>query len=316
MPPTLPVAHMFMPPLCLLVASCSLSGEPAPEDKPPAETAEAVPEPVESSSEIEGEWDVVSFDGHEPKRLTGVIRAAYADFDPRGVGLRIECNYSGRAGRVRNGRWVPEDDDAVQTAMGCGPERETRESAFFDFFDGTPSVAWIGKHRLRLELGGAELILEKPEVRRQVYLPSLAELQGEWAAMGVTRFHEEGGYSGIGLSEDHPKIVISGNRLTLPACPQYSLTFDYAEGGVLRKTGGKEVSETPADCPALDAVRHGTSLPVPASLLMVLHGNPRAEKTGEGDIALFSGRFGVPLTQDCEMLHQSEDHSRQWSEPC
>ena len=97
----------------------------------PVQSGGARAEPVANSEAIEGQWDIVSFRGYAPRRLQGTDRAAVADFRRNSVALRIECNSSGVAGEVRNGRFVSRPGDRIQTLVGCGPVREARDAALF-----------------------------------------------------------------------------------------------------------------------------------------------------------------------------------------
>jgi hypothetical protein len=82
--------------LLLLAAACSKPPQPAAQ----RDVAAQAPAPVHDPAQVLGEWDVVSFEGYRPQRLMGGSRAAFADFGPEGVRLRIECNYSGRGGKI------------------------------------------------------------------------------------------------------------------------------------------------------------------------------------------------------------------------
>ena len=98
----------------LIVSGCTAS-DGVPGD-PPETAASAVP--VQSSDEILGEWDVVSFEGYEPQqRMEGTVRSTMADFGPDGVRLRIECNWSGTQGNVRDGRFVREQNEGPGMAQ-------------------------------------------------------------------------------------------------------------------------------------------------------------------------------------------------------
>jgi hypothetical protein len=71
--------------LGLIAASCSTSA---------TDPDQATPRPVTSIGEIEGPWDIVSFEGYHPQRLAGLGRAAYADFSRQRVSLRIEERFA------------------------------------------------------------------------------------------------------------------------------------------------------------------------------------------------------------------------------
>lgn len=254
--------------------------------------------PVSSSEEIAGEWDIVRFAGHEPKRLEGTGRAAFADFGEDGVGLRIECNHSGASGRIVNGRFVPDPGDACeQTAMGCGPEREARERALFGFFDRGPTVERLAEGRLRLLAGDTELLLERPERRRLAYLPRVQELLGEWRLAEITRYHAGGGYSGIGLTEITGELSFDGISASFAACPQYAIRYRYTPEGRIEKLAGPRLPPNQMGCAALKGEWGRRDMPVPWDVLRVLHGNPLAERVDENTILLSTEEHGLLLTR-------------------
>jgi hypothetical protein len=299
--------------LCLALSACAPSPEP---QKPLAASAEAAPAPaapapsgpVQNAAAVAGAWDVVSFEGHRPARLTGSGRAAYADFGPNGVGLRIECNQSGRAGTVGNGRFNSVRGDELQTVMSCGPERNARESRYFSFFEKSPTVEHLGADRLRLVAGGTELILERPAVRRLGNLPTPDELQGSWRMLDLTRFEPGVGTSGIGLSETPGRIVFEGDRLSYSRCPQYGVTFRWEEDGRLMKTSGA-LPAAPGDCRELAEPAINSRMPAAGDLLALLHANPQVERTSNGALLISTERLGLVITKaPCESLEQSPSH--------
>lgn len=266
--------------------------------------------PVQSSAMISGEWDIVSFEGYEPRRLSGTTRAAFADFTESGARLRIECNSSGRKGKVEGGRFVPSaDSDNIQTVMGCGQEREARDARYFAFFDKSPTVELQNNGRLRLSAEGRDLILERPSVRRLAYLPQLAELQGKWRLLQLTRHFPQGGYSGIGLSDTPGRIVVAGDSISYTRCPQYAVRFKYTDDGRLAKKAGTEPPQAPNDCKELKGAPEAHDLPAPAEVLRVLHSGPMVEKSGDETIVLSTRRHAVLMTKEpCESVEQSDDH--------
>jgi hypothetical protein len=308
----------------MLLLACAPPAEPqAPADAAAAlaapEPAAAAPAPAAAAEEVRavlngaaiaGAWDVVSFEGYRPARLRGTHRAAYADFGPSGVSLRMECNYTGRGGTVSNGRFIPpREGDGLQTAMSCGPERNARESRYFSFFEKSPTLEHLGADRLRLRAGESELVLERPAVRRLNFLPAPSELEGKWRMLELTRYVPEGGYRGSGLSEVPGRIVISGDRLTYNRCPQYALTFRLTADGRLQKIDGTAPADGARDCRELSGPPPGPEMPGPADVLALLHASPAVERTGEGALLLSSGRLGLLITRaPCESLEQSNDH--------
>ncbi len=91
---------------------------------------------------IAGQWDIVSFEGHRPARLdSDGQRHAFVDIRGSDLSFAIECNYSGMSARLDGDRLVATSNDNMQTEMGCGPEREGRDAAFFALLRGGPTVS-------------------------------------------------------------------------------------------------------------------------------------------------------------------------------
>jgi hypothetical protein len=268
--------------------------------------------PVTDSASIAGEWDVVSFEGYRPKRLRGSTRGSFADFGPSGVGLRIECNYSGRGGTVRDGRFIPADNnDRLQTVMSCGSEANERDRRFFTFFEQSPTIEHLGPDRLRLRAGGAELILSRPAAHRLNFIPAAQELQGRWRMVGLTAYDPKGGYSGIGLTDVPGRIVMEGDRLFYSRCPQYGLTFRFTAEGRLERTGGAAAPDTPTACRELAEPAINERLPGHREVLSLLHANPLVEKADANTLLISTDRLGLLITKaPCESLEQSNDHRR------
>lgn len=255
-----------------------------------------------SLADILGQWDVVSFEGYEPVRMKGATRAAIADFGEQGVQLRIECNTSSSTGTigVLNGRLVRGAGARMQTEMGCAKEREERDRRYFSLFDRSPSVERLPNGRLRLVAGESVLILERPEQRRLAYVPARSELDGEWRMEELIRYGQNGGYSGIGLSDVPGRIVIEGHRLSYDRCPRYDLTYSYSSDGRLMKTGGALVPQEPK-CPTLRYPDYeAPALPSAMEILPLLHSNPWVEDVGNGQLLIANERVGLLLTKRSE----------------
>jgi heat shock protein HslJ len=255
------------------------------------------PQPVRTLSDIRGEWDVLSFEGQRPNRLNGSVRAAFADFGDNGVSLRMECNYTGAQGSVKDGRFVAKpDQDIVMTAMSCGPERDARDGRFVAFFQNSPTIERQGESRLRLVAGKTELILERPEVRRLAYLPSAAELQGKWKMNSLQHNYPGGGHGGIGLTDIPGHVVFAGDRLSFDACPEFALTYKLSAKGQLAKTGGVAPPNLKA-CAALDRPRISPQLPHEPEALRILHASPMAEKPAPDQLLLTAGEDALYLVR-------------------
>lgn len=253
--------------------------------------------PVANSAAIEGQWDIASFRGYAPRRLSGTRRAAFADFGSAEVVLQIECNASGVMGAVRGGRFVSRPGDRIQTLVGCGPEREARDAALFGFFDRNPVVEQLPDGRLRLTAGSDTLVLERPPARRLAFLPSPQQLLGEWRLLEITRYQKGGGTAGIGLSELPGRIEFDGISARYSLCPQFALRYRYAPEGRLEKLSGAAVPNEPRGCGTLEAEPFGRDMPRPWDVIRTLHANPLVELVDEQTILLSTERFGVLLTK-------------------
>jgi heat shock protein HslJ len=307
---------------CLAFVACTPVTSPGPQREtadsaPQAWTAQA-PAPVADLSSTAGEWDVVSFEGYRPHRLSGTERAAIADFAENGVRLRIECNHSGRAGRISSGRFVAGDNSAaVQTVMSCGPERNARESRYFTFFEKNPTVEQLGRDRLRLRAGAAELILARPAIHRLSFVPTLSQLQGKWRMLELTRYLPGGGHTGGGLSEVPGRIVFSGDRLFYSRCPQLAVSFRLDEGGMVEKTGGAAPPAGETDCRELSGPAAAPRQPTLGDVLRILHADPAVEWVDEDKLLISTDRLGLLVTKaPCERLEQSHDHRRSRVSDC
>lgn len=309
-------------PALLGCAAIVLAGCHDPEealDAPGPSAASSAPVAVTSVSQVQGEWQVVSFEGYEPDRVTHPRPAAFANFGTDGgVGLRIECNWSGAPGTVKDGKFVPPaDDDGLyaQTAMGCGKEREDRDARYFRFFRQNPSMDLLPSGRLRMQAGDSVLVLERPEVIRLETLPALSEIAGEWRAEGFQKINEEG-MRGIGLSDLASKVFIADGKLGLTGCSDAAVAVRYTADGRLERTGGADAAAVRAACGDLTG---GFEMPGLSGTEMadLLAGSPKVYNAGKDRLTLQSGELVIDLTREpCVMLNQSDDHSRTWEEPC
>lgn len=273
-------AGILMPVHALCLAACIPGSGPQLERDGPLQQ-------IPTAADVAGQWDVVSFAGYRPSRLSGTGRAAYADFGTEGVSLRMECNYTGRSGRIVDGHFTSNGaSDHVQTEMGCGSERGPREERYFRFFGSNPSIEMVSTERLRLSAGPDELILERPSLRRLSYLVSNADLQGEWEMLELSWFPPSGGVAGIGLSEVPNRVVINGDRLVIQGCPGIDLTFHYTERGQLRNNGGTPLPAGPLACLGLSDTPDAPALPRASDSIRLLHANPLVERAEEGTLSL------------------------------
>ncbi len=168
--------------VCAMVLT-ACSPMPSAQPEAPTTSASAGTSPA-ALSEITGAWDIVSFDGYLPARLdSDGQRHAFVDVHGDGISFAIECNYSGMRAGIENGRLVALSNEDVQTEMGCGPEREGRDAAFFAFLRTSPAIVARTESAMALENDGVRLELQRPEVRRRALLPTrVSELDGGWRA--------------------------------------------------------------------------------------------------------------------------------------
>jgi hypothetical protein len=282
--------------LALSLAGCSTA---AVQTRPAIRIVQSKPNATGSITvaDVLGQWDVVNFEGHEPARMQGTIRAAIADFAEQRVRLRIECNSSTVGGVVRDGRFVPQPALRMQTEMGCGKERELRDERYFSFFERSAKIERVGNGRLRFVAGDSVLILERPEQRRLAFVPGPLVIEGVWRMEELTQYERNGGYSGIGLSDVPGRIVIEGGRLSYDRCPQYGLAFRYSSDGRLMKTAGPPVPEKP-DCPALNYPEYeAPALPSAMKVLTLLHSSPWVEDVGNGRLLIGNEHFGLLVSR-------------------
>lgn len=173
--------------LALALAACTS----VPAELPPPTLPQRA---VASIDEINGRWDIVSFNEHRPARLDADgNRHAFVDIQGGSLSFSIQCNYSGMQARVENGRLIKLPGDDIQTTAGCGEERHRRDDAFFGLLRSNPSIARLGDDQIVLSHGGDRLVLQRSEARQRPLLAaSLNELRGRWTA-DIIYHHPEPG---------------------------------------------------------------------------------------------------------------------------
>jgi hypothetical protein len=211
--------------------------------------------PVSALLEIEGEWDIVSFDGYHPLRLDADgSRHAFVDFSLDSASFAIECNFSGMTARIdESGRLVETPPaESIVTTMGCGRERERRESDFFDFFRSKPTVTKIDEGLLKLESPGTLLVLQRAEVRRLGKLPqSLAEIEGQWKAVIIYHAMQPGGQRNLlaPLEGEAANLTISGGSIRLAFdCEVMEQKVSFVRPGELSSAPGGLTRRTTPPC--------------------------------------------------------------------
>jgi heat shock protein HslJ len=263
---------------------------------------------VASLTEIGGEWDIVSFDGHSPPRLDSEgKRHFYGDIGPQGLRFAIGCNHSGMPGRIEGGVLHAEPtDDGVQTAMGCGSERETRDAAFFAFFRSRPQVTLLPGGRLRMASPGHELLLERSSVRRLAMGPALSEITGSWRVVSFMRL-EGGGYHGWGAMYAPGRLRIGEGTLSYNRCPAASVRFTYTSDFVLRREDGGE-PRTAVQCPEVAPV----PTEVETMLGALLGQSPEAERINDARFILRSRDYAVVLTGEADYQREFGHSADEW----
>jgi hypothetical protein len=251
--------------------------------------------PVTSLSEIDGAWDIVSFDDYRPARLDADgNRHAFVDIIADGsFAFTIGCNYSGLRGSIdESGRLVEvaSDDFHTQTAMGCGVEREGRDEAFFQFFRTKPTIVQTGDD-LVLHSGATRLVLQRPAMRRTAALPvSLEPITGPWSA-GIVYFEVEPGHSRnlLAAGEVDPAVFdISTDQIMLRFdCEHVSARVRLAAPGSLAFTPAQRNASAPCRLPQSDR-------DLVASLLS---GDAELERIDQGGLHLVAGRVRAVLNR-------------------
>ena len=277
---------------------------PAKAQRPAAREARA----VTSLAEIAGDWDIVAFDGHSPPRLdTDGQRHAFVDITGQGLSFAISCNYSGMRGRITGGvLHATPGDQGTQTAMGCGPEREARDAAFFDFFRSRPQVSLLSDGRLRMAAPGNELLLERSSVRRLATGPALSEITGTWRVVSFTKF-EGGGQQGWGAMFAPGRLRIAEGAVSYSRCPAASVRFTYTADFLLRREdGGRPAGRV--DCRGV--VPGPTE--VEPMLAALLGQSPEVERVAGGRFLLRSRDYAVLLASEADYQREFGEQSAEW----
>ncbi|HEX8381108.1 MAG TPA: hypothetical protein VF619_11240 [Allosphingosinicella sp.] len=283
----------------------SVSAGAPPEAQGPTAVTAAAPRAL---AEVQGEWDIVEFDGHRPPRLdTDGQRHAYVDIGAGGMRFAISCNHSGMAGSIgAGGVLIPAvPDQGMTTQMGCGPEREARDERFFGFFRSRPKVALLSDGRLRLERPGHSLLLERSEVRRLAYGPPLAEIAGTWRILSFTRF-VGGGYHGWGPMFAPGRLRIEGSVTRYSRCPQLAVGFRYTADFTLLRQGP---AETPGGaCSGAEP----KATDVERMLASLLEQSPHAERVPGGGYLLRSRDYAVLLATEADYRRRFGEEAVAW----
>lgn len=290
-----------------LPAACGANAIPQPVSEQTSQTGLTPTEPAgrapTSLASIAGEWDIVEFHGYSPQRLDADgQRHAFVNIRTTGLSFTIGCNYSGMPASIdANGVLVPgAPDDGIQTQMGCGAEREARDSAFFRFFRSRPRVALLSDGRLRLEAADRSLLLARADMRRLAYGPPLAELAGTWRVVSFMNFRD-GGHQGWGPMFAPGRVRIEPSTISYSRCPEAAVQFRYTADFSL-------IPRDPAQLPSPSCSGASpAATEVEPMLAALLRQSPHAERVPGGRYVLRSKDYAVVLATE-------EDYQREFGE--
>jgi hypothetical protein len=299
-----------MPTLVTMVAVMCLGAgplhaAPSSELRPTMDvpgSASAAVHRVGSLRDVAGQWDIVSFDGYSPRRLDADgKRHAYVDISERGFSFAIECNFSGLAGDVRGGVFHrAATDPGIQTAMGCSPERERRDKAFFRFFWSLPIMETTPDEHLVMTNADHRLVLQRSSIRRVANAPALSELTGRWRVVWFTHYKRPEGSIGWGASYVPGHVVVTSSTIRYTRCPAAAVRYTYGPDYVLRRVEASR-SSAPAGC---GSVRRSLT-EVEPMLTALLGQSPEAEKVDPGHIVLRSQDYAVLLASGSDGRRKS-----------
>lgn len=219
----------------------------------------------------------------------------------------IGCNYSGMTGSIgSDGVLIPAvPDTGMTTEMGCGPEREARDKAFFDFFRSRPQVARLSDGRLRIKGAGQSLLLERADIRRLANGPRLPEITGTWRVVSFTRFIN-GGYHGWGPMFAPGRLRVDPSAISYSRCPALRASFPYtADFTLFRQSPG-----------AIPGGLCNGAKPAPTEVELMLAAllaqPPHAERVPGGRYVLRSRDYVVLLATEADYRRQFGQEAPTW----
>lgn len=263
---------------------------------------------VTSLAHVQGEWDIVEYQGERPPRLnTDGMRHYYVDIGAGGMRFAIGCNYSGMPGSIGSGGvLIPAvPDTGMTTQMGCGPEREALDTDFFNFFRSRPKVELLSDGRLRIEGTGRSLLLERSDIRRLAYGPPLPEIVGTWRVLSVTRF-VNGGYQGWGPMFAPGRLRIDPSAITYSRCPALRVSFRYGADFTLSRQGPGAIAEGPCN-----GAKPGPT-EVELMLATLLGQSPHSERAPGGGYVLRSRDYAVLLASEADYRRRFGQEAVEW----
>ncbi len=171
------------------------------------------------------------------------------------------------------------DGSRLQTLMGCGDEREQRDSRYFRFFGTNPEVRRLGEDRLHLKSNAGELVLAKPETWRLANAPEFSEIAGRWVPR-MALSYEGWGHSGFGIGERSGVITIASRQVSWSECPEAPVAIEWTEDARLTR-----VAEGLRNCDAsADRSDNGRQ-----QVMEILRASPAVMRTGPNFITLIDG---------------------------
>lgn len=215
-------------------------------------------------SEIQGDWDIVEFDGYQPDSFdSDGERHAFVKINPTSLSYTIECNYAGmNAVLGENGilQSTESENDWAQTEMWCGEIRQARDQSFFRFMQSRPKATLLKNGNLILATGDQSLLLEPREVARLRNAPNgLRDLLGLWT---IVSFQDPEGtkwggvnFVGAGGPNYQGRIEISDTALIyLRECQRILIEATIDEVGQLSKRQNTMLSVEPGNCEPLNSL--------------------------------------------------------------
>lgn len=181
--------------------------------------------------------------------------------------------------------------------MGCGAEGTARERRYFRFFDRSPSIEALGPQRLLLGAGDQTLVLERPETRRRVFVPTPRALTGTWRLESIARYEQGSAVATAGLSAMPGHLVISDHTLRHTACPALRTRYRIGDAGRLI-AAGEMPRDLVARCPALHPESLYPGQPGAEAVLALLYASPLTETTGENGLVLSTDELGLLLRRE------------------
>ncbi len=287
---TSPIVITFLAAAC---SPASTTSEQLTEIISADEVSRAVP--VSSLDDIEGFWHVSRFEDYEPgwQDYSG-WRNASVHIDDGRLSYAVGCNRSGNPARIEGGVLKDTGDGSrMQTLIGCGEEREARDTRFFRFFASNPAVMKVGEGKLRIANGETELILLDEARHLAENGASISEIEGRWVPQSGEEF-SGWGMSGATIGDDPGILTIGKNKLEWSKCPKASVVGKYTPGHRFIRDEKSVANCSFASSPAM---------PTSDIVTTVMHGNPAFIRTGPDRIAMYISGKAIHLQSEQSVLN-------------